>query len=96
MAKAQKRSTLTVYQGKWDMFVKWCQDCELDPYSVTVPYVAEFLCFLHEKRKLALSTIEGYCTAISKVIKAKSGLDLGRNQELTNLLANFARDNPVK
>ena len=71
MASAQKNNTLMVYQGKWDQFSKWCDENNIDPFSVKAPTVADFLCFLHEVRHLALSTIEGYRTAISRVIKAK-------------------------
>ena len=92
MAQAQKASTLSVYQGKWDLFCVWCKDNKVDPLEVTVPVVTDFLCYLHENKRLALSTIEGYRTAISRMIKASSGVDLGRDPDLTSLLANFERD----
>ena len=96
MAESQKSSTLLVYQGKWDKFREWCSDKGIDPFMVSVPLVADFLCYLHKEKSLALSTIEGYRTAISRMIRAKTGLDLGKNQDLSSLLANFARDKPVK
>ena len=92
MARAQKDSTLNVYQGKWNMFVKWCTEQDIDPFQVDAPIVAEFLCYLNDVKHLAASTIEGYRTAISRVIKAKTGADLGRNVELSSLLVNFSKD----
>ena len=82
MARAQKESTLTVYQGKWNQFEKYCVQKKIDPFTASAPEVADFLCFLHEDKHLAISTIEGYRTAISRVVKARSGRDLGKDQAL--------------
>ena len=91
MAKAQKDSTLAVYQGKWNVFVVWCKDNNIDPGYATAPQVADFLCSLRRDKNLATSTLEGYRTAISRVVKAVSGVDLGKDQDLSSLLSNFAR-----
>ena len=92
MSQPQKQSSLKVYQGKWKLFCDWCQERDLDPLSISNLQVADFLVHLHEDRHLAPSTIEGYRTAISNTIKPVSGLDLGKDQHLSNLLANFQRD----
>jgi hypothetical protein len=42
--------------------------------------------------KSILSTIEGYRTAIGHTIKATQGIDIGKDQDLADLLANFSRE----
>jgi integrase len=49
------------------------------------------LCFLKDKDR-AISTIEGYRTAIAKVLRATKGLDIGKDTDITTLLANFHRN----
>jgi len=92
MARPQKDSTITVYQGKWKVFGEWCVSKGVTASEADAVLVADFMLYLHEEKKLARSTIEGYRTAISHVIKAKSGLDLGHNAELSNLIANFTKE----
>ena len=59
---------------------------------MSVAQVADFLCYLHEQKDLAVSTIEGYRTAISHVLKAVRGLDIGHDPAISSLIANFVRD----
>ena len=92
MAESQKSSTRDLYQRKWDIFVKWCKGKEADPYQASIPLIADFLCELHEKKEYVISTIEGYRTAISHVLKAEIDLDVGNDPHLKSLIANFARD----
>ena len=96
MSEAQKKSSLRVYEGKWQYFCKWCRDRNVDPLHSTPELVADFLIHLREDRNLAISTIEGYRTAISHTIKATSTLDLGKDPNLSSLMANFYRDSGRK
>ena len=96
MARPQKRSSRKVYGYRWDFFHSWCGERKINSFKATVPEVAEFLCFLHETKKLAVSTIEGYRTALGHVIRATQKVDLGHVPELTDLISNLARDTTVK
>jgi len=40
--------------------------------------------------------VEGYRTAINKVLKAVKGLDIGKDTALPDLLNNFRRDMPIR
>jgi len=95
MARGQKPSTIGVYNGKWKGFSDWCDKRKADPFKATGPVVADFLCYLHQDKHLALSTIEGYKTAIAGTLRAVSGIELGKNSDIGSLLANFARDTPT-
>jgi hypothetical protein len=54
--------------------------------------LAEFLLWLRDEKGLAVSTIEGYRTAIASTLRGKTGEDLGKDADLSRLLANFARE----
>ena len=92
MAKCQKESSISVYEGKWRVFSGWCDNRNTDPCQANVNDIAQFFLYLHTDRKLAYSTIEGYRTAISHTLKAVRGFDVGRDMDLSSLMANFARD----
>ena len=96
MAQPQKDSTLAIYQAKWNVFQRWCTDNDHIPLEVTSPIVADFLCHLHEDKKLAVSTIEGYRTSISHMLKAVKGLDIGKDASLTSLINNFGKSQPLR
>ena len=93
MAKAQKQSSLQVYEGKWQIYCHWCQERSIDPLQAPVNVIASFLTYLHEEKELVVSTIEGYRTAISNTLKAVRGEDIGKDPDLSSLMANFVRDN---
>ena len=53
--------------------------------------MADFLYHLHNDRNLAYSTIAGYRTALVAPLRAESGLEVGSDRHLSDLLENFAR-----
>lgn len=56
--------------------------------------LAEFLCELRDSRGLATSTIEGYRTAVASTLLGCTGVDLGKDRDLSRLMANLARESP--
>ena len=58
--------------------------------------MADFLCFLRKEKKLAPSTIEGYRTAISHVVKAVTHVDLGKDPSSSKLMMSFAKEAPLR
>ena len=61
---AQKSSTRKVYNSRWDAYVKWCTDPDLQPLQAPVAQVLEFLQSLVD-RSLSVNTVRGYITAVS-------------------------------
>ena len=57
--------------------------------------MVDFLVYLHKEKKLARSTVEGYRTAISHMLRAV-GVDMMEGQVLSTLMANLARDGTDK
>ena len=89
-----KVSSGKVYQSKWSGFCSWCQGRKIDLEQTTVPEIADFFNHLFEEKKLAISTIEGYRTAINKVISVTQGVNIGTDINLSHLFKNMEREVP--
>ena len=61
----------------------------MDPKSVSVSNIAEFLNWLFEVRKLSVSSIKGYGSAIARVMKRSTGADIFQDDVLSGLISNF-------
>ena len=89
----QRGSTRSVYEAKWAVFAKWCVTNQVDFRAPPVKSVADFLMYLFEDRKLQLSTIDGYRSAIADKL-GNSPFHIGKDENLTRLLDSFHRDRP--
>ena len=88
----QRASTLSVYEGKWKVFVDWCGQRGDDPFQASSPLVADFLLYLFRVRQLKPATIEGYRTALAGALRHR--LDLGKDRELSALIQSFFHQKP--
>ena len=61
----QRRSTRAVYESKWTVFVRWCEENKVDFRSPSIKQIADFLLYLFQEKCLQPSTIDGYRTAIA-------------------------------
>ncbi len=96
MSRAQKASSLKVYEGKWKIFSDWCGERNRDPLETSVIDISELLVYLRDAKKLQPRTIEGYRTAIGNTLKVVKGLNIGQDVNLSNLMASFYREREEK
>ena len=89
----QRRSTRSVYEAKWAIFMKWCISNQVDFRSPPVKSVADFLLYLFEVKKLQPSTIDGYRSAIADKL-GNATINISKDDNLTRLLESFHRDRP--
>ena len=87
----QRRSTRAVYESKWAVFVRWCEEHKVDFGSPSIKQIADFLLFLFQEKQP--STIDGYRTAIADKI-GNGQVNIGKDENLTRLLDSFHRDKP--
>ena len=92
MVSSTRRSTATVYEYKWRQFVTWCHERDIVPTAATVQQLAEFFLYLLHVRKLAPRTVEGYRTALSRVIELESGRNPSLDKNLAALIRSFRID----
>ena len=90
----QRQSSRTIYESRWSIFGKWCQESQVDVSDPTIPDIANFLNYLFKEKALKPSTIAGYRTAIADGLGLK-GEDVSKSLELNRLLSSFYRDKPV-
>ena len=95
LAISQRQSSAVVYESKWKVFGEWCHVKQSNPVKATVQQLADFLIFLFEEKKLAISSIQGYRSCISKVFLAR-GIDISHDRDLNMLVRNFAIERPVQ
>ena len=95
LAITQRQSSAGVYESKWKVFGEWCHVKQINPVKATVQQLADFLIFLFEEKKLAISTIQGYRSCISTVFLAR-GIDISHDLDLNMLVKKFAIEHPVQ
>ena len=89
----QRRSTRTVYEVKWSVFVRGCKTSQVDFRSPSIKQVADFLLHLFQEKNLQPSTIDGYRSAIADKL-GNSSLNISKDENLTRLLDSFHRERP--
>ena len=89
----KRRSTRAVYESKWAVFVRWCEENKVDFRSPSLNHIADFLFFLFQEKRLQPSTIDGYRTAIADKV-GNSKINISNDENLTRLLDSFHRDKP--
>ena len=89
----QRRSTRAIYESKWAVFVRWCEDNKVDLRSPSIKEIADFLLFLFQERGLQPGTIEGYRTTIADKV-GNTRVNISNDENLTRLLDSFHRDKP--
>ena len=96
IAQNIRSSSLTIYDGKWKTFCKWCKENNIsEPLKVSVPQLAEFLNHLFEVEGLQVRTIKGYRAAISRMLNLSEDRDLTIDPHLRALISNFSIERPV-
>ena len=88
----QRCSTRAVYESKWAVFVRWCEEHKVDFRSPSIKQMADFLLFFR-KSSFQPSIIDGYRTAIADKV-GKSQINISKDKNLTRLLDSFHRNKP--
>ena len=83
---SQRRSTRTVNEAKWSVFVRWCETSQ-------VKQIADFLLHLIQEKNLQPSTIDGYRSAIADNL-GNASMNISKDENLNRLLDTFHRDRP--
>ena len=75
------------------IFKKWCCSDQMDFRAPPIKFIAYFLLYLFQDRKLQPNTTDGYRSAISDKL-GNSPSNVSKNKNLTRLLDSFHRDRP--
>ena len=89
------KSTSKVYDAKWKIWNKWCNDKKRDPSKPDVPQVASFLNDLFNNGH-SVSSITGYRAALASALRFSSDIDISNSVELSKLVQFFTRTRPPR
>ena len=96
LTKSKADSTNIVYDAKWRIFALWCQKQRppITPTKVRRKQVVEFLNLLIDKKKPALSTFEGYLSALNSVFQYCDRGHITSSEEVKGLARYLKITNP--
>jgi hypothetical protein len=95
LSKARRQSTHNLYATCWATFAAWCDDKKIDAWAPSIPEVADFLLHLFQSKKLAVSTLKGYRSAIATTLAATGYTAVSSDASLHDLMRSFFIDRPV-
>ena len=81
----QRHSSRRIYESRWSIFGKWCEESQVDVSDPTISDVANFLNHLFKEKNLKPSTIAGYRTEIADGIGLRDE-EFFKSLELNTLL----------
>ena len=96
VSKARRPSSRKVYEAKWGIFSSWCRTRKITPSKASVSNVADFLLYLFEVKKCQASTIKCYRSMISNTLKFRSGINVGSDPIISELMKAFELQRPVQ
>ena len=88
-----RKSSQIVYEAKWNCFISYCQDLDIDHLNVSIPQLTDFFEYLFTVKNYQSVTIKGYRSALNLRLSHRLG-DLGSNPVLNRLFQSFDRDRP--
>ena len=89
---AAKRAHRSLYNYRWNAWMDWCLEREMDPIDPSVMALADFL---FEEKKLASFSVKGYRSAISSTLKHLSSVDFSSDPVLSDIIKNMELEKPV-
>ena len=92
IAEARRPSTVDVYEGKWKVFVGWCEAHALLPTELSPPQLANVFMWPFNIKGFAPSTIKGYGSMIADTYRHLGRPDPGQDRVLSTLMAKLRQE----
>lgn len=94
ICSSKRTSTNSVYGYRWKVWLDWCVGRQVDPFSPSVNFLAEFLIFLFEVKKLTPVAIKGYRSAIATTLKHFSDINYSNQPVISNVIRSLELEKP--
>ncbi|MCG7878571.1 MAG: hypothetical protein JAY75_22815 [Candidatus Thiodiazotropha taylori] len=92
---AKRASTQSLYNYRWNSWMDWCLEREMDPINPSIMALADFLIFLFEEKKLSPVSVKGYRSAISSTLKHLSSVDFSSDPVLSDIIKSMELEKPA-
>ena len=96
VSKSRRVSTQKFYDSKCVVYSNWCYRKKVNPVSAPLTVIADFFIYLFSEKKYQICTIKGYKAVISNTRKFKTGIGIGSNPVLIELIWSFELQRPVQ
>ena len=93
IAKPQRPSTVSLYQSRWESFLKWCKSVSKHPAKCSLSMFMEYLTHLF-RSGLGPSAIKGHRSAVGPIFRSLEWFDPSKDCHLTLLMRRFCLDKP--
>ena len=77
------------------MFTSWANQRKIDPVKASPNVIADFLIYLFRDKSYQVSTIKGYRSMISNLLKFRSKMNVGKHPIISELIKSFQMQRPV-
>lgn len=95
LSNACRNKTTKQYQSSWKLWLGWCDGRNLDPFSVSVIDIIEFLSSEFQKRK-SYSALNSYRSMLSGTVCPIDGFAVGKHPTVIQFLKGVYNLNPTK
>ena len=92
---AKRASIQSLYNYRWNTWMDWCLQRQMDPIDPSVMTVADFLIFFFEEKKLSPVSVKGYRSAISSTLKHQSSVDFSSHPVLADVIRSLELEKPA-
>ena len=92
--KSTRASSAKVYDAQWAGFSDWCLEREIDPLGPSVAQFADFLMYLFQVKKLSVSAIKGYRSAIAHTWRSCKVPDISLDEVISKMVSAFSIERP--
>ena len=94
LLRRNRESSRDVYDGKWKVYCRWCNQQQVDPRFPSVNTVCKFFVYLFDNQSLSFSAIGGYRAMLSSVLKHTCNINLTVNPLVSELMSSFRSQRP--
>ena len=89
-------STRSVYDARWRYFLTWCEGKKIQPDTIPIPRIADFLIYLRDVRKLKAGSIGGYLSVVATVRNVTTDTRLAAIPELSAIIKGFKQEDQTR
>ena len=86
VSQSIRKSSSKIYNSRWEIFCVWCAERKCNPGKASEVELAYFILHLVEDKKLSVSSISGYMSAITSVRRLNNLSNLLEHPVIRDLL----------
>jgi hypothetical protein len=94
LSASWRKGTQKDYCSKFKQFNSWCCSRQIDPNSISLSQIADFLTYLYIEKGLQYRTIAGYRSMLSTVLPTVDNFPIGQHPHIIRLIKGVFNSRP--